>query len=99
MLEPEQRQPLLATTPDSVLPPGSKPVPVPGTPAMPTEGGIDGGGEEEIIDPLTSKKAVPLVFRSVAHFRPELGESITTALQKNYDRIVAQIVSAMEVGW
>lgn len=38
-------------------------------------------------------------IRSIAHFRPELGESITTALQKNYSRMGVQIVNMMEVPW
>lgn len=95
-LTPETRQPLLAT-PDSLLPPGSRPV-VGGTPLSPTSG-VVGPGEEEIIDPVTKVKAKPVVIRSVAEFRPELGESITTAMQRNYDRLAVQIVSAMETGW
>ncbi len=55
--------------------------------------------EGVILDPVTKKKAVPIVVRSTANFRPELGESITTAMQRNIDRVAVQIVSAMEVGW
>jgi hypothetical protein len=97
--EPVLREPLL--TPGSILPPGSRPIGVPGTPTAETSGGIAGGGEveEEIIDPLTRKKAIPVVVRSVAHFRPELGESLTTAMQQNIDRMAVQIVSVMEKGW
>jgi hypothetical protein len=94
----DPRQPLLST-PGTLLPPGSKPLAIPGTPTPDTSGGIIGGGEEEIIDPLTKKKAIPVVVRSVSHFRPELGESITTAMQHNIDDIAVQTVSVMEKGW
>jgi hypothetical protein len=97
--EPDLREPLLA--PGTVLPPGSRPILVPGAPTPEATGGIAGGSdvEEEIIDPMTRKKAVPVLVRSVAQFRPELGESITTAMQKNIDRLAVQIVSVMEKSW
>jgi hypothetical protein len=93
-VEPDLRQPLLATTADSILPPGSKPIPAPGVPTSPAP--VD---EDLILDPVTKKKALPITMRSVAHFRPELGESITTAQLRNIDRMAVQIVSAMESGW
>jgi hypothetical protein len=96
--ELDPREPLLST-PGTLLPPGSKPLAIPGTPTPDTSGPLAGGGEEEIIDPLTRKKAIPVVVRSVAHFRPELGESITTAMQRNIDDMAVQIVSVMEKGW
>jgi hypothetical protein len=37
--------------------------------------------------------------RATAYFRPELGESITTAQQRNVDRMAVQIVSMMEKPW
>jgi hypothetical protein len=40
-----------------------------------------------------------VVARSTAHFIPELGESITTAHQKNVQRMATQIVSLMESAW
>jgi hypothetical protein len=40
-----------------------------------------------------------VLIRSIAHYRPELGETLTTALWKNYDRMAVQIVSMMEKGW
>jgi hypothetical protein len=40
-----------------------------------------------------------VIVRSVAHFRPELGESLTTALQKNVDRMARRITQVMELGW
>jgi hypothetical protein len=97
--EPEVREPILA--PGTVLPPGSRPLVVPGAPTPEATGGIAAGSEveEEIIDPLTRKKAVPVIVRSVAQFRPELGESITTSMQKNIDRLAVQVVSVMEKSW
>jgi Lipopolysaccharide-assembly len=97
--EEELREPLLA--PGSVLPPGSRPIGVPTAPTPETTGGFapDNQVEEEIIDPQTRKKAVPVIVRSVAQYRPELGESLTTAFQKNIDRLAVQIVFAMEKGW
>ena len=96
----DQRQPILST-PDSLLPPGSKPVPLAGLPSLPrSDIAAAGEGDEEIIiDPLTRVPPIPVVVRSVAHFRVELGESLTTAEQKNYDRMAQQIVSAMEKAW
>jgi hypothetical protein len=97
--EPDPRQPLLATA-DSLLPPGTKPPAVTGAaPTLPLSGAVEADEEGAILDPVTKKKAVPIVVRSTANFRPELGESITTAMQRNIDRVAVQIVSAMEVGW
>jgi hypothetical protein len=39
------------------------------------------------------------LVRSVAYFRPELGESISTAEQRNVDRMAIQIISMMEAPW
>ena len=107
-LPADPRQPLLpddvSTGPlagrDSLLPPGSKPIGLPSAPRQPTSDIIgEGSNEVAIIDPQTREKAIPVVVRSVGHFRPELGESITTALKENVDRLAVQIVSVMEKGW
>jgi hypothetical protein len=96
--ELDPREPLLV--PGPTVPPGSRPIGVPMAPTQGTSGVIDGGEvEEEIIDPLTRKKAIPVLVRSVAQFRPELGESITSSMQKNIDRLAVQIVSVMEKAW
>ncbi len=97
--EEELRQPLLA--PGSVIPPGARVPPVVSVPTPESTGGIaaESDVEDEIIDPQTRKKAVPVIVRSVAQFRPELGESITSAQQQNIDRLAVQIVSVMEKGW
>lgn len=41
----------------------------------------------------------PVMITSTADFAPELGESITTAQQKNVNRMAIQIVSMMEKAW
>jgi hypothetical protein len=41
----------------------------------------------------------PVVITSTADFAPELGESITTAQQKQINRMAVQIVSMMEKAW
>ena len=41
----------------------------------------------------------PVVVSSVASFVPEVGESITTARQKNINQLAVQIVSMMEKPW
>jgi hypothetical protein len=51
------------------------------------------------LDPRTKPVILPIQIRSVAHYRPEVGESITDALWKNYNRMAVQIVSLMEKGW
>lgn len=96
--ESEARQPILAT-PDSLLPPGSKPIVTPSAPTVPSTDAIASGDEDVVVDPVTRQKIIPVVVRSTAHFRPELGESITTAMQKNIERMAVQIVSVMEQGW
>lgn len=96
LVDPEMPQALLATA-DSLLPPGSKPPAIPAVPTLPGAGPVGEG--DEILDPITRKAAKPILLRSTAHFRPELGESITTALQKNMDRMAVLVVSAMEPGW
>lgn len=40
-----------------------------------------------------------VVIRSLGHYQPELGQSITTAMQENYKNMAVQIVSMMEVPW
>jgi hypothetical protein len=52
------------------------------------------------VDPYPRKPPYPVVLiRSIGHYRPELGESLTTALWQNYDGMGVQIVSMMEKGW
>jgi len=49
--------------------------------------------------PGDPKVSAVVLARSLAHFIPELGESITTAQQKNIQRLATQIVSLMECAW
>ena len=84
----------------SLLPPGSTPPGMPSAPTRPTTGDISAGSNEvAIIDPLTREPPVPVTLRSVGHFKPELGQSITSALQENVNQMAVQIVSVMEKGW
>jgi hypothetical protein len=41
----------------------------------------------------------PVAITSTGNFIPELGGSLTTAEQKNFDRLATQIVSMMEIPW
>lgn len=41
----------------------------------------------------------PVLVQSIANFIPELGESITTARQRNVNRLAVQVVSMMEIPW
>jgi hypothetical protein len=101
--DPDQRQPLLAT-PDSLFPPGVKVPPVVSAPVAPEF--VAGQNDEPIadpenpfIDPATKRPIPPAIVTSTGHFRPELGQSLTTALQENYNRMATAIVSLMETGW
>jgi len=83
-----------ATLADSSATPGV-PVPggtsVPGAPgAPPAPGGLGGRG---------ATPTLGAIVRSIAHFRPEIGESISTAQQMNYNRMAEQIVAMMETPW
>jgi hypothetical protein len=53
--------------------------------------------------PLGPAAAVGLLdtvlVRSVAHYRPEIGESVATAQLTNCQRMAEQIVNMMEVAW
>jgi hypothetical protein len=40
-----------------------------------------------------------VVVRSVAYYRPEIGQSISTAQQDNVNQMATQIISMMEVPW
>lgn len=102
-LDAEPRQPLIAT-PDTVFPPGVKVPPIAGTPLVPESLAAQNDepldeAQNPFLDPITKLPIPPACVTSVAHFRPELGESITTALKRNYDRVAVQIVSLMETGW
>jgi hypothetical protein len=63
----------------------------PGNP--PTSPGVLAPGGRPVLPPI------PVIVRSVGHFRPELGQSLTTALQENMDRMAERITQVMEKGW
>lgn len=49
--------------------------------------------------PPNPDKPVPVLVQSVGGFFPELGGSMTTAVQQNVNRLAVQIVSLMEAPW
>jgi len=65
----------------------------PGTPPIPAL--LPGDAPPPGVQP----PAAPVVIQSEASFIPELGESITTAQQRNVNRLAIQIVSMMEKPW
>ncbi len=92
------------------LTPGAEAVlnPINTSPTSPlTMPGATGPGPSMTGPPVTVPTAPgapvnPLAYqliRSVAYFRPELGESISTAQQRNVDRMAVQITSMMENPW
>jgi hypothetical protein len=95
------------TVPDTATP--IQPAPgVPGAPGVPAIPGVPGApGVPAVLGtpgmPLLPNALPPTwaftLVTSVAYFRPELGESITTAQKQNVDRLAVQIVSMMETPW
>jgi hypothetical protein len=88
--------PMPATPTSPLTGPGVAAIPdptVPGTPPPGAPGGL----------PLPPGAPPPpwalQLVRSIAHYRPELGESISTAQQANVNRMAIQIVSMMEAPW
>jgi hypothetical protein len=72
----------------------------PGVPGMPP--GMPGAPGMAGMPLLPNMPPPPWAFTmvsSTAHFRPELGESISTAQKFNVDRMAVQIVSMMETPW
>lgn len=72
---------------------GATPVPIPVPDAPP--GTLL--SEAEAAGPAPNAK--PVLVQSIASYIPELGQSTTTALRGNVDRIATQIVSMMEAPW
>jgi hypothetical protein len=83
---------------------GSATTPPP-TPGVPFPGGTNApgpsGGPPMPTPPGLLPGMVPMgvIVRSVASFRPEIGQSISTAMQDNVDQLAIQIVSMMEKPW
>ena len=83
-----------ATMADSAPPANANGNPTIGQTNMP---GSQGGAP---IGPLPTIGNIGAVLvRSVAYYRPEIGESIATAQQSNCQSIAQQIVNMMEVAW
>jgi hypothetical protein len=55
-------------------------------------------GKPVPLDP-TGRPIIPIVLRSVGHFIPELGGSITTGQQECINRMAKRITEMMEKGW
>jgi hypothetical protein len=72
----------------------SKPRPAPGTPPPPPPP-LPPGAPLDAPPPPPP----PVIVQSAGDFIPELGQSITTAMQQNLDRLAVQIVSMMEKPW
>jgi hypothetical protein len=101
--------------PAGVIPVAPAPTPAQPAPGMVQPPTAPGGPvTPEVVDPATPVPGDPLVVsgpvgparpgpvvivQSLATFIPELGESITTAHQKNVQRLATQIVSMMEAPW
>lgn len=93
-LPPEERQPLLIEEATSVLPPRARPIDVPAPPLNPATAVRP--DEEPLIDPLTREPVIPVLVRASGNYRPELGESTTTALQRAMDQVAVQLVQSLE---
>jgi hypothetical protein len=102
-LPAEKALPLLPS--DEVVTPGSRPPAIISPPGLPTEAsGVAGspssrvGASPRPVGP-DGVPIIPVVVRSVAFYRPELGESLASALWQNYTRMGIRITEVMEVGW
>jgi hypothetical protein len=84
--------PILGAPIQPVTDPMAPPPPPGSLPVLPQSMGGLVPGAPPLPDPV-------VLIRSLGHYRPELGESLTTSMQKNYDRMATQIVSAMEKPW
>jgi hypothetical protein len=97
-IPPELPQPLLAVQ-DGL--PGTKPLPLISPPTLPpgASAAVPVGPDPVVPPGLPKPPPKPVLIRSVAHFRPEVGESITTAVQKNINRMAIRITEVMEKSW
>jgi hypothetical protein len=95
-LPPETPVPLAPESAPGLL----RTAPIPGTPGLPPEAVAATLPEPPPPPPGAPCPPVPpVVVRSVGHFIPELGQSMTTAMQENVNRMAEQIVSEMEKPW
>jgi hypothetical protein len=110
---PEDRAPLPAQLPEGITSPlarglrGPTPVPILGAPVAPVTDPMAPAGALPALPPglggLPPGVPAPpdpvVVLRSLGHYRPELGQSLTSAMQENFDQMAVQIISAMEKPW
>jgi len=80
----------------STLPPGARAITTPARPGAPANVRAD---EEPLVDPRAVPRTNPVIVRAAGNFRPELGESTTTGIQRALDQIAVQIVQALESSW
>ena len=79
----------------SASPPPTAGNPVPGATNMPGPP----GGPPSVPGGVPAGPIQGVLVRSTAWYRPEIGQSIATAKQDNYDQMAEQIVSMMEIPW
>jgi hypothetical protein len=113
VLSVQGSRPFEPVTPALPVLPGAGPVALapgvvaPGAASAPTPPGSPSAGPTPPDTPLTptapgappARPGPITVVASTADFIPELGESISTAQQRNVDRLAVQIVSMMEKPW
>jgi hypothetical protein len=93
----DPRAPVLAV-PDPLTP--RRGPAIPGTPTRPDTNPAVVIDDPDAAEEAERKKAeLPVRVIAVSHFKPELGESLTTGLQSAYNQMAVQIVSAMEKNW
>jgi hypothetical protein len=74
----------------------------PPTPGVPFQGQTSSPGPPGGPPLPPAPGAAPIlgaIVRSIADYRPEIGQSISTAMQDNVNQMAVQIVSMMEKGW
>jgi hypothetical protein len=74
----------------------------PPTPGVPVQGQMNNPGPPGGPPLPAAPGAAPIVgtlVRSIADYRPDIGQSISTAQQDNVNQMAVQIVSMMEKGW
>jgi hypothetical protein len=86
-------------TPAAPLLPAPGQLPGPGNVPQPIGGSASDRPVEPPVSGGTPPPPPPVLVQSVAGFIPELGESITTAYQRNINRLAVRIVEMMEKPW
>ena len=78
---------------------GATSLPPPGNAGVPGAGGVPGAPMIPGVSAPGVTAGLGVLVSSIAHFRPEIGESLATGEQKNINYLVEQIVSMMEKPW